>query len=150
MLQALLARHMVLAQQLRAEIELQNEGFYRLSRAEMEVLNEYPQTVILDGETYVTSAPLPESSRTGSHSKGKGKAEPDLVTDDLEGFRREWKAELGNSSDASSDTEVALEWLDDDDEEDGEGDGGVEGEGEGEGVNEGEEEAIVPEAGNGK
>lgn len=118
LLQALLERHKVLSHGLLAELKLQDRGFYRLSRAEMEVLSHYPEVIIVNGESYITSTPLPERDVGGSGdrdtSEGKGKA-TDIVTDDLDEFRRQWNAELGHESDASDDTEIAIEYADDDD-----------------------------------
>lgn len=118
LLQALLARHKVLSQDMLAELKLHDRGFYRLSRAEMEVLSQYPEVIAVEGETYVTSAPLPERGveRT-SEGKGKGKAE-DLVTGNLDAFRRQWNAELGKGDEsASDDTEVGIEYDEDADDE---------------------------------
>jgi hypothetical protein len=96
LLQALLERHKVLAQMTSEELQLQEKGFYRLSK-----------------ETFVLSTPLPER---GIPDKGKGRALGSNHTD-LAAFWRERNLELGKDVYAASDasTEIGIEYIQDDD-----------------------------------
>jgi hypothetical protein len=113
LLQALLERHKVLAQMTSEELQLQEKGFYRLSKEEMDILREYPEVVTIDGETFVLSTPLPER---GIPDKGKGRALGSNHTD-LAAFWRERNLELGKDVYAASDasTEIGIEYIQDDD-----------------------------------
>lgn len=114
LLLALLKRHKVLAQATYEELQLQEKGFYRLSRNEMEICSHYPETVMIDGEPLLLSSAWPER---GAPVTAVGSAGVDMSSFSADCYCEPWNRESAHvGSDAS--TEIGVEYLEPDEDED--------------------------------